>query len=134
MIKFLKTRRATRALADAMRQGNEENMRQAISQGADLSRVSDTFDEPGQHFRMSYEVRGALELAIEHRLPLSAFSLLVSSGAPVPRAANGSVDPRALFNHEQLHYWPQAKQIIDLIENDQPAPVCATLSASRMRP
>lgn len=108
MLKFLQTRRATCALAEAMRLGDEKAMAAAIDQGASLSRVSATFDEPAQHFQMSYEVRGALELAIEYQLPLSAFALLLNAGAPVPRTSD-----------------PQIQRIMDMIEHGAVSPSTA---------
>lgn len=125
MLKFLQTRRATCALAEAMRLGDEKAMAAAIDQGASLSKVSATFDEPAQHFQMSYEVRGALELAVEYRLPLSTFALLLDAGAPVPRKADRSPDPKALFTHEQLQHWPQAPRIVEMIECGAAAPSTA---------
>ena len=129
---FLQTRRATRALADAMRRGSLEDMRYAIEQGANLTKVSDTFDEPGQHFRMSYGVKGALELAVEHRLPLEAFQLLLRAGAPVPTKFGDRPHAEALFSPDELANWSQTKAVIDLVhQHCSGGPEASTPPASR---
>lgn len=80
-----------------MRWGNLDAMAQAINEGADLARVKSSFDEPGQHFQMSYEVKGALPLAIELNMSEDAIILLLDAGAPVPLEPDGRVNENLLF-------------------------------------
>lgn len=114
--KYLQTRRATRALASAMRRKDLGDMRYAIEQGANLDHVSDVFDEPAQHFQMSYEIKGALPLAIENRLPVEAFQILLDAGACVPTKFGGRPHPEALFTHEDIS-WSLSDQVLALIKN-----------------
>lgn len=103
----LAIRRATHGLSEAIRARDIPAMRQFLALGASVDKVKCQFDEPMQHFRMSYEILGALPLAIEVGLPQEGFSLLLEHGAAIPSGR--------LEDHF-ANFGPQAQPIIEMIE------------------
>lgn len=116
IMQYLRKRRATSKLEHAMRKEDLAMMQEAIDQGADMERVKSDFDEPAQHFQMTYEVRGAIPLAIELHMQKEAFALLLDNGAPVPLSKDGEVDALDLFGRSMMGH-PWSRDILLLIES-----------------
>lgn len=102
-------RRATEALGRAMKKGDLEAMEVALAGGPHLDRIQYTYDEPMMHFQETYDIKGSLEVAVEERLPLKAFEMLLRAGA---RPLNPN---EPLFNSEQMRR-PDARAILDMVD------------------
>lgn len=74
-------RKAGQELVRAMKNGDLGAISSALEKGSDLQGIEASFDLPCMPYPESYEVRGALEIAVELNLPISVFRLLLDAGA-----------------------------------------------------
>jgi hypothetical protein len=102
-------RRATDELLQAIEKGDLGKMASALEKSPYLDRVKGTYEMPVMHFKETYEVKGSLELAVEHDLPVQAFEMLLSAGAR-PLDAD-----KPLLNSEQMRR-PNAQVILDMVD------------------
>ena len=102
-------RRATDALTLAIKKGDLDAMAEALARNPHFDRVQYTYEMPMMHFKETYDIQGALEMAVEERLPIQAFAMLLDAGAR-------PLHPKdRLFTDEQMRR-PDAQAILDMVE------------------
>lgn len=76
-----KARMATKALSQALVDGNLEQIEQALADGANPDKASMEFEMPTMHFRKSYEVCGGVDIAVHQDRHREVFEALFMAGA-----------------------------------------------------